>query len=110
MAEVPACRPASRWIQCSRRARIDGRPPAGSHPVEAIAVMAKDKPRKKPGPKPDPDRVRSAAIMVRGRPEWKAWVERLADHARAPSLNDLFDRALVVYARHVDFEEVAPKR
>jgi hypothetical protein len=71
-----------------------------------LAVMAK----KKPGPKPDPDRVRSAAIMLRGRPEWREWVERLAEFDRAPSLNELFDRALVIYARHVGFAEAAPKR
>jgi hypothetical protein len=66
--------------------------------------------KKKPGPKPDPERVRSAAIMVRGRPEWKAWVEKLATHDRAPNLNELFDRALVAYARQAGFKEAPPPR
>lgn len=72
------------------------------------AVMAKAK--KKPGPKPDPERVRSAAIIVRGRPEWKEWVEGLAEADRAPSVNDLIDRALVTYAREIKYPKPAPKR
>lgn len=69
-------------------------------------IMAK----KKPGPKPDPSRVRTAAIMVRGRPEWKAWAEDLATFDRAASMNELFDRALVAYARQVGFKTAAPPR
>lgn len=72
------------------------------------AAMAQ--PKKKPGPKPEPERVRSAAIIIRGRPEWKAWVEDLAEHGRSPSLNDLIDRALVTYAREIKYPRPAPKR
>ena len=55
-------------------------------------------------------RVRTAVTAIRSRPEWKAWAESLAEFDRAPSVNDLFDRALVAYARQVGFKEVAPKR
>jgi hypothetical protein len=68
------------------------------------AVMAKKK------QEPKEQRVRTAVTAIRSRPEWKEWVERLADFERAPSLNDLFDRALVAYARQIGFKEVAPKR
>ena len=73
--------------------------------VETLVVA-----KKKSGPKPDPERVRSAAIMLRGRPEWREWVEKLMEFGRAPSLNDLADRAFVAYARQIGFKEAAPKR
>ncbi len=61
--------------------------------------------------KPEPvARVRTGVLMIRGVPEWKAWAEELAEFDRAPSMNDLVDRALVVYARHVGFAKTAPKR
>ena len=72
------------------------------------ALVAKKK--SKPGPKPDPSKVRSAVLMVRGMPAWKAWVEELADHDRAGSIGDLLDRALVSYAREINFPKPAPKR
>lgn len=55
-------------------------------------------------------RRRDAVVMIRGTQEWKAWVERLGRADRAASINELFDRALVVYARHIGFSEVPPKR
>ena len=53
--------------------------------------------------------VRTSATAIRSRPEWKEWIERLADFDRASRLNDLIDRAMVVYARHFGFPEVVPK-
>jgi hypothetical protein len=58
----------------------------------------------KPGPKPDPQspsRVRTAAVMLRGMPEWKTWLEELAEHDRAASIVELADRAFVAYAQAV---------
>ena len=66
--------------------------------------------RVKPGPKPNPSRVRSEAVMLRGRPEWKDWLARLAEFDRSPSMNELFDRAITAYAREIGFKEAAPKR
>jgi hypothetical protein len=68
--------------------------------------------RKKTGGKDEPreQRVRTAVTAIRSIPEWKEWAERLAEFDRAPSLNELFDRALVHYARHVGFKESPPKR
>ena len=64
--------------------------------------------KKKPGY--EEKRVRTAVIALRSRPEWRDWVERLAEFERTSSLNELFDRAIVAYARQVGFKEVAPKR
>ncbi len=69
-------------------------------------VMAKNK----PGPKPDPQRVRDVATIIRSRKEWKDAIDRLAEFDRAPSVSDLFDRAIVTYARSVGFPEPIPKR
>jgi hypothetical protein len=68
------------------------------------------KTRKKPGPKPDPSRVRSAAIMLRSTAAWKQAVEAFADWDRAPSVSDLFDRAIVAYARERSYPKPFPKR
>jgi hypothetical protein len=78
------------------------------------ALMDKPK-RKKPGPRPDPGRVRGATTMVRSGEPWKEWLERLAafdaDARRtSPNASDTIDRALVSYAREIGFKEVAPKR
>ena len=67
-------------------------------------------PKGKPGPKPQPDRTRSAVTNIRSSPEWKAWLERLADFNRSSSLADLVDDAVVAYARDVKFPEPPPKR
>jgi hypothetical protein len=56
------------------------------------------------------ERTRSAVLMIRGTPEWKAWVEELMEADRAPSLNELIDRALVTYARQIKFRKAPPKR
>jgi len=66
-----------------------------------VATLVADKPRKvkgKPGPKPNPSKVRDAATMVRSSQGWKETVERLADFDRAPSVSDLIDRALAHYS------------
>ena len=76
----------------------------------SIGLMAEPKKKGKPAPKSEPSRVRSAVLMIRGTPEWKAWVEELAEADRSPSLNELIDRALVAYARQIKFPKSAPKR
>jgi hypothetical protein len=79
-------------------------------------VSAEAKPGSKKGSEPGAEskseagRVRSAVLMIRGTPEWKAWVEELAEADRAPSLNELIDRALVAYARQIKFRKPAPRR
>lgn len=87
-----------------------GRPLAHREGGQVEAVMAKKTPGKRPGPKPDPDRVRSAVTNIRSSPEWKEWLGRFAEHHRSPSLADLVDDAVVHFARHVGFKEVPPKR
>lgn len=71
-----------------------------------VGLMAK----KKPGPTPDPSRVRSAVTNIRSTPEWKGWLERLSEFDRAPSISDLVDRMATTYARKIRFSEPPPKR
>jgi hypothetical protein len=59
--------------------------------------------------------VRPIAIQVRGWPEWKGWVERLAAHASRKlgvpvSLNALVGLALAQYAKSLGFKEPPPER
>jgi hypothetical protein len=71
--------------------------------------MTKHKPKQKPGPKPDPSRVRTALVQIRAMPAWKEWVKEFADQERCDVV-DLIDRALVAYARQVRFAKPAPRR
>jgi hypothetical protein len=77
--------------------------------MEAVLVAKKKAPAE-PEPKPKVHRVRDATTNIRSTQEWKAWVDELADFDRAPSVNDLVDRALVAYAREIKFPKPAPKR
>lgn len=79
--------------------------------VMSVGLMAK----KKPGPKPDPSRVRESVTNVRSGTAWKEWLEQLAEHdadARRADANisETIDRALVLYAREIGFTKVAPRR
>ena len=47
---------------------------------------------------PPADGVRDRALVVKGRDDWKDWVQELSDHCRL-DLSDLVDAALVDYAR-----------
>jgi hypothetical protein len=77
---------------------------------------------KRTGPSPEPEAVGRAkfgrpskaggpapsVIGMRGTPQWRAWLGRLAEHCRAtPSAT--IDRALAELARREGFEE-PPKR
>jgi hypothetical protein len=49
------------------------------------------------------------AVRLACSPEWKDWVERLADHCRL-DVAKVIDRALIDYARKEGFDEEAPSR
>jgi hypothetical protein len=66
--------------------------------------------KKKPGPKPDPQRVREAVTAIRSSDAWKAYVEELAEFDRATSVSELMDRAIVAYAKQLGFKKSPPKR
>ena len=63
--------------------------------------------RKKSDPPDMPPRV--SAVTIKGTPEWKAWVERAADHCR-DSVSAMFDKAVTEYAKKNGFEEPPPRR
>jgi hypothetical protein len=52
---------------------------------------------------------RPIVLAIRGRPEWREWVDRLAAADRT-SLNELVDRSLARYAREIGFREAPPER
>jgi hypothetical protein len=63
------------------------------------SLMAKSK----PGPKPNPNRVRSAVTNIRSRPEWKSWLEQFAEHVGV-DVSEVIDQALLQYARVKNFD------
>lgn len=75
--------------------------------------MSKSKPKSdstssRPGPKPKPGGPLPNVVSMRGTPQWKAWLDRLALHCRAtPSA--LIDRALAELARREGFEDPPPR-
>jgi hypothetical protein len=46
---------------------------------------------------------------MRGSPEWKAWLEKLARFDRS-SVSDVADRAIAAYARTIGFPDEPPPR
>jgi hypothetical protein len=52
---------------------------------------------------------KQTVIAVRGNPDWRDWIHRLATHMQLKS-TDLIDRALIEIAQRNDFREQAPKR
>jgi hypothetical protein len=52
---------------------------------------------------------RPTAMTIKGRPEWRAWVERGAEHCRT-DVAKLVDVALIEYLKQRGFDEPAPRR
>jgi hypothetical protein len=59
--------------------------------------------------KPSRAQVRPTALTIKGRLEWRDWVERGADFCRT-DVAKLVDAALVEYLKQRGFDEPAPKR
>lgn len=74
-------------------------------------VAMTDMPKKKTKastPKSAAPGRRESVIGLKGLPEWKVWLARLAEHRRL-SMADVIDQALVDYAAKYGFEP-PPKR
>lgn len=65
--------------------------------------------KKKSDPTPQKWQSKPIILQMRGTPEFKEWLEHLAAHDRV-SLADLAERAIVRYAKHVEFTEPPPDR
>lgn len=48
-------------------------------------------------------------LVVRGSPEWREWVKRLAKHNRLTAA-DIIDQGLIDLAKKTGFKEAAPQR
>ena len=66
-------------------------------------MMAKAK------PKAVRENLRPTALTIKGRPEWRDWVDRGAEFCRT-DVAKLVDAALVEYLKQRGFAEPAPKR
>lgn len=62
--------------------------------------------RKKKG---DQEGRKAIAVTLKGSEAWKAWLERAADHQRT-TVAEFLDRAAIVYAKQIGYDEEAPKR
>lgn len=71
--------------------------------MKASSAAKKKKPE-------SPAKIRlGVAVTLKGSPEWKAWLERFADHTRL-DVAKLIDKALVHYAESEGFSEASPRR
>jgi predicted transcriptional regulator len=70
------------------------------------AVMAR---KKTPPPRPGKEKAATIAVTLRGSPEWKTWLEKLARHSRL-DVAKVIDRALIDFAEKEGFDEEAPER
>ena len=58
----------------------------------------------------EPQAERKAiAVVIKGGPEWKAWLEGLADHCRT-DVAKVIDKALIGYAKSEGYNQEAPRR
>jgi hypothetical protein len=64
--------------------------------------------RPKSAQKSDADK-RVIVLSIKGTVEYRDWLAGLADHCRTTSVQ-VIDSALVHYAKHVGYDETAPKR
>jgi hypothetical protein len=71
------------------------------------AVLVAKKKTARPATKTS--KAEGIAVVVRGSPEWKAWVLALAKHARL-DVAKVIDRALIDFAAKEGFEVEAPER
>jgi hypothetical protein len=60
-------------------------------------------------PKAARENPRPTALTIKGRPEWRDWVDRGAEFCRT-DVAKLVDAALVEYLKQRGFDEPAPKR
>jgi hypothetical protein len=76
----------------------------------AVAKKRKQAPKgeETPLPKVEPTPP-SVIVSVRVSADFRAWLDDLVEHERM-GLSDVFDRAIVDYARKVGFPKAAPKR
>ena len=52
---------------------------------------------------------KTIAVTIKGSPEWKHWIDGLADHCRL-DVAKVIDRAMVEYAKAVGYDRKAPRR
>jgi hypothetical protein len=69
------------------------------------AMMAK---KKAEGSSPASDR-KTIAVTIKGSPEWKEWIEGLAEHCRL-DVAKVIDLAVVDFAKSEGYERKAPQR
>lgn len=70
-----------------------------------LAVMAKKSAARS---KPASDR-KTIAVTIKGSPEWKDWIDGLADHCRL-DVAKVIDRAVIEYAKTEGYDRKAPQR
>jgi predicted transcriptional regulator len=64
--------------------------------------------KKSGGPKPKPQGPLPNVVSMRGQPEWREWLGRLAEKCRATP-SGVIDRALAELAKREGFEEPPPR-
>jgi hypothetical protein len=65
--------------------------------------------KKKTIPKPAPPDTRAIIVTLKGNPEFRDWLNRLADFDRSTAVQ-VAEKGMVCYANKVGFTEPAPKR
>jgi len=77
-----------------------------------IGLMAKPRAKgtaKQATGKPPASSRKPVAVTLKGDPEWKAWLEGLAEHCRL-DVSKAIDRALIQMAKAEGYEKEAPPR
>ena len=58
--------------------------------------------------KPQTER-KAIAVVIKGGPDWKSWLDGLANHCRT-DVAKVIDKALIQYAKSEGYDQEAPRR
>lgn len=78
--------------------------PERHHPMRGTAVA-----KTRAVPLPEEQGPRKNVFVIKGTPEWRAWLERLSKHCRMKA-SVVVDHALVDFAAKQGFDEPPPER
>jgi hypothetical protein len=74
-----------------------------------MGIVTMAKPKGKPKEQPSSKSTNPIALTIRGSIEWRAWVDRGAEHCRT-DVAKAVDAALIEYFKGRGFTEAPPKR
>ena len=77
--------------------------------MSTMTMSRKKATQVKPAAVKPPAERKAIAVVIKGGPDWKAWLESLADHCRS-DVAKVIDKALIGYAKSEGYHQQEPRR